>query len=69
VGIRTNVTERNLLGYTVRAGSANLKLKFLKCRSPYVICLNQTVEHFWLLKFNHIQKVGTLNMTFLLKGK
>ena len=32
------------------------KLKFLKCRSPYAICLNQKVELFWLLKFNHIQK-------------
>lgn len=61
--------EGNLLGYAICAGSAYLKLKFLKCWSPYVICLNQTVEHFWLLKFNHIQRVGRLNMTFLLKGK
>ena len=69
MGIRTNVMERNLLGYTVCVVSAYLKLKFLKCRSPYVICLNKRVELLWLLKFNHIQKVRRLNMAFLLKGK
>jgi hypothetical protein len=60
---------KRLLGYTVCVGSAYLKMKFLKCRSSYIICLKQTVELFWLLKFSHIQKVRRLNMTFLLKGK
>jgi hypothetical protein len=64
-----HVMERNFLGCTVCVGTAYLKLKFLKCRSPYVTCLNQIVEHFWLLKFKHIQKAGRLNMTFLLKRK